>query len=302
MKEKLRINFTDMWGYEQYQFNAHDNYFTDLLSLKYDIEITSDKPDLLIYSVFGSDFKKYDCKKVFFTGENFSKEKIPDHYNSADLVMSHYDDSEKELLFPLWVIFINWFNKEQPRPLPSNPTFLVDFDQIQNNRERFLTPNRRFCAFINNSPVDDRVHLFNELSKYKTVGSHGKLFNNVGSALRGSEQDKIDLLRFYKMTIAFENSYHTGYNTEKIIQPFAAGCIPIYKGGERVLKYFNMNSFVYANNTAFNSEQEFYEKIYKIDQDEKLWKDIVMEKPLFMDAIMNDFAPEKILNRIVSIL
>jgi hypothetical protein len=299
MKEKLKLNFTDMWGYDNYQFNPHDNYFTDMFSLKYDVVITANKPDLLIYSVFGQEFKKYDCKKIFFTGENFSKERIPDHYNLADLVLSHYDDSEKEVLFPLWVIFINWFNKKQPRPLPSNPTYLVNLDDIQNNRERFLK-NRKFCAFINNNPIDDRMELFNRLNNYRRVDSWGNLFNNVGKPLRGSEQDKINLLSDYKFTVAFENSYHSGYNTEKIIQPLEAGCIPLYSGGERVSRYFNTGSFLYRQ--AYDTPEHYIQQIKSINENQDIYENMVMTNPLLMDNIMNDFDPHKILNKLTTIL
>lgn len=300
----MKLGFSDMWGYDEYQFNPHDNYFTDLFS-GFNLEITNDNPDLLIYSVFGNDYKKYDCKKIFFTGENFSKERIPDHYNSADVVLSHYDDSEKEILLPLWVIFLNWFNKPQPRPLPSNPTYLVDFDLIQNNRERFITNPRNFCAFINNSYVQDRVEMLEALNtqshekEYQSVHSLGKLYNNMGGALRGSEKDKVDALKRYKFTIAFENSYHSGYNTEKIIQPFEAGCIPIYRGGERVLKYFNEKAFIYSTNLSI---AETKDRVFDIFENREKYEAMLLEKPLILENIMSDFAPSVVLEKIKNIL
>lgn len=297
--EKLKIGFSDMWGYENYQFNSHDNYFTDLFSLIYDVEVTNENPDILIYSVFGTDYKKYNCKKIFFTGENFSKERIPEHYNSADVILSHYDDSDREILLPLWVIFINWFKKSQPRPLPSNPTYLVDLDFIQTDRKKFLSNDRKFCAFINNSFVNDRVELFKALSEFRQVDSLGTLFNNVGGAIRGSEQTKIEALKNYKFTIAFENSYHSGYNTEKIIQPLEAGCIPIYKGGERVLRYFNQNAFINATNL---STEEVKNRVIEIFENREKYEEMVLAKPLKIDNIFADFHPTVVLYKIMTIL
>ena len=40
-----------------------------ILSEEFDIE-TSNNPDILIYSVFGNSHTRYNCKKVFYTGEN----------------------------------------------------------------------------------------------------------------------------------------------------------------------------------------------------------------------------------------
>ena len=59
-----------MWGHGEYQFNPSDNYFTDLLSLRYIVVIDPVNPDVLIYSCFGLDHLNYSCYKIFFTGEN----------------------------------------------------------------------------------------------------------------------------------------------------------------------------------------------------------------------------------------
>mmetsp|Transcript_22888 Transcript_22888/g.24355 ORF Transcript_22888/g.24355 Transcript_22888/m.24355 type:complete len:109 (-) Transcript_22888:310-636(-) len=44
-----------------------------------------------------------------------------------------------------------------------------------------------------------------------------------------------------------ENQQRTGYMTEKIINAFVAGCIPIYYGTEEVFDVFAAQSFVYYN-------------------------------------------------------
>ncbi len=295
MKNTLRIAFADMWGFEKYQFNPHDNYFTDLLGTKFNIEINQEKPDLLIYSVFGDTYKNYKCKKILFSGENLDAGKghLP-HYADSDVTLSHYEDLPKEVFMPLWVIFVNWFKKEQPRPLPSNPTYTVDLDLIQNNRERFLK-ERKFCAFINNNQIEDRINLFKLLHQKEHVDSFGYLFNNTGKALRGSQQDKVKLLEDYKFTIAFENSYHQGYNSEKITEPLESGCIPLYNGGERVKEYFNPTSFIYYKD--FKDIQSYAEYILKIHRDPDLYEEIVLCSPLNLEKIYNDFDPSVVLNK-----
>lgn len=291
---KIKLGFSDMWGYEQYQFNPYNNYFTDLFSQKYEVEI-SDNPDVLIYSVFGNDFERYSCKKIFFNGENNNQGALINHYNAADIVLSHLDENDKNILLPLWVLFVNWFGKPQPLSLPSNPTYLVSLQSIQADRERFIG-KRKFCAFINNNPIPDRIELFNELRLIDQVDSYGSIFNNVGKALRGSEKDKVKTLRDYKFTIAFENSYHSGYNTEKIIHPFAAGCVPIYKGGERVFDYFNEGSFLYCARNE--SSTEFVNRVFDILVDEDKWAKMVLSPPLKINRIMEDFAPQTVFEKI----
>jgi len=110
--EKLKLGFADMWGYAQYDFNPADNYFTDLFSQKFDVTIDNKSPDILVYSVYGKSHQSYNCKKIFICGENlkFQKSDIP-HYTNSDINLSQYDEDDKDILFPLFLIGINWFNK-----------------------------------------------------------------------------------------------------------------------------------------------------------------------------------------------
>jgi len=297
MKPNLKLAFSDMWGFEDYQFNPRDNYFTDLLSLRFNVEFSPINPDLLIYSVFGHNYQNYTCKKILFSGENLDagKGRLP-HYNDSDVTLSHYEDLPKEIFMPLWVLFVNWFKKEQPRPLPSNPTYTVDLNLVQNNRERFLK-ERKFCAFINNNQIEDRINLFKLLHQKEHVDSFGCLFNNTGRALRGSQEDKIELLHGYKFTIAFENSYHQGYNTEKITEPLEAGCIPLYNGGERIKDYFNPKSFFYFKD--FKSLEDYVDAVFQAHGSRDIYEDMVLTPPLNLEKIKKDLSPEVILENIL---
>ena len=66
-KKKLRVFFTDFWP----NFKLDDNYFYNLLSQKYELEIDPEKPEILFHSVDYSGeekHKKYNngiTKKIF---------------------------------------------------------------------------------------------------------------------------------------------------------------------------------------------------------------------------------------------
>jgi len=285
--KQLKIYFEDMWGYDQFQFNPQDNYFINLFKQEYEVVVDPD-PDILIYSVFGYNNKKYNCKKVFVCGENIGNNFKHPHLESCDASLSQFDEQGTNIYYPLWCIFTNWFNETQPRPLPSNPTFLTDIDDLAKPK---LYKKTKFCAFINNNPIENRIKMFETLSTYKKVDSYGQLFNNVGGALRGSEQAKIDMLKDYKFTIAFENSFHPGYNTEKIIQPLSVNCLPIYWGGPKIKQYFNMDKIIYADN--FANYEQLLRFIVELDNNDELFDH--MQKMTSIQDAFYSFTPDKIL-------
>ena len=249
----LKIWFTDMWGFEPFQFNTEINYFTHLLRLRYNIIIDKGDPDLLVYSCFGDDHLNYQCKKLFFCGENTSpappKRIIRASSEYCDAALTQFPDSDINRYFPLWCLFVNWFGHEMPYSIPSNPTYLCSVESLRCSDNRCKKQKDKFCVFLNNNPVEDRIYLYHKLSIIKKVDSFGKLLNNTGVVLRGSELEKLNLIDGYRLTIAFENSYEYGYNTEKVIHPYSVGSIAIYSGG--------------LDRSVFNSRSLFYLEDYK---------------------------------------
>ena len=61
----IKIKFTGFWK----NFNANDNFILDILKKNYEV-VLSETPEYLFYSVFNDDYIKYDCVRIFVTGEN----------------------------------------------------------------------------------------------------------------------------------------------------------------------------------------------------------------------------------------
>jgi len=79
----------------------------------------------------------------------------------------------------------------------------------------------------------------------------------------------------YKFSIAMENSNGSGYISEKIVQAFLSGTIPIYYGDYMIDEYINPKAFILIRD---ESEIKYkIEYIKKIDNDEKLFKKILNE-------------------------
>ena len=98
-------------------------------------------------------------------------------------------------------------------------------------------------------------------------------------------KDKFAFDQTHKFSICFENCLQKGYTTEKIVEAFAAGCIPIYYGNPDIGEEFNTKAFVNVHD--FDSLEDAANKVIEIDQDEELYKQIKSE-PIITGAQKND--------------
>ena len=99
----------------------------------------------------------------------------------------------------------------------------------------------------------------------------GKAFNNVG----GRVKDKIKFLSSYKFSFAMENTKGDGYVSEKIIDSFLAGTIPIYYGDYMVDEFINPKAYILVKDE--HDMKKKIEYIIKIDNDDELYHSILSE-------------------------
>jgi hypothetical protein len=254
MKKKIKINFTDFWG----GFDKTDNYFYNLLKDEFDVEI-SNNPDYLFFSVFGNQHQQYNCKKIFYTGENIA---APLGYCDWSFSFDYLDDKRNYRL-PHYLLYDGYYELARPK--------LIE-DSIL---------NRKFCNFVaSNSNCKERNDFVTELSKYKKVDSGGRWMNNIGYAV----PDKRKFQSEYKFSIAFENNayrpQHPGYTTEKIMEPMTVNSIPIYWGNPVIDKEFNTKSFV--NFYDFNDFDEMIDYIIELDKNDDRYLEMI-NQPWFVD-------------------
>ena len=115
----------------------------------------------------------------------------------------------------------------------------------------------------------------------------GQYNNNVG----GPVKDKIEFFKDYKFSISMENTEGDGYATEKIVDSFISGTIPIYYGSYVIEEYINPKSYIYIR--GLEDIKEKIEYIKKIDNDEKLYKSILKEKVIIDDSIIEKMQKEQ---------
>ena len=258
-KKTINIFFEDCHYYQV-------NTILNTLKKKYKVNITNNKPDYLFYDVFGCNHtnQKYNnsIKIAFFTENQIPDFKIADYA----VAQSHINYLDRYFLRPK---FINRAKN----------------NYFQNVKNKILnsTIKTKFCAaVISNYLFTDffRLKFIKELNKYKQVDMGGKYLNNVGYI-----SDKKEFLSSYKFSISMENTEGDGYTSEKIIDSFLAGTIPIYYGNYIVDEFINPKAFI-----LIRGEKDMIQKIEyikKIDQDDELYRNILKEK-IIINEDLND--------------
>ena len=217
----------------------------------------------MLYNVFGCNHlnNEYnDSIKIAIFTEN----QIPD-FNIADYAISHSHINYLDRHLNNEYYFLNYFNY-----------FNISYASKIRKRLLKLPIKQKFCAaVISNFNKTDffRLNFIKELSKYKKIDMGGKYNNNVGTI-----NNKIDFLSNYKFSIAMENTEADGYSSEKILESFLSGTIPIYYGNYMIDEYINPKSFI-----LIRGEKDMMEKIKyikKIDNDDELYRNILKENIL----------------------
>ena len=222
-------------------------------------DINEENPDFLIYDIVGREnlnTKYNNSLKIAFYTQNA----IPD-LNKADfsLGQAHIMYLDRYLKINYFVFVLDKVGK-------------YDINQIRN--DAIKNKRKKFCgAVISNKKASTyfRLNFIKELNKYKKVDMGGRAFNNIGKIVK----DKINFLSSYKFSLSMENSEGDGYISEKIIDSFIAGTIPIYYGDYMIDEYINPKSFI-----LIKGEKDLKRKIEyikEIDNDDELYNRLLKE-------------------------
>ena len=194
------------------------------------------------------------------------------------------------------------------KKLPSLSKHLPEYYQIL--KEFRNMDKSHFCNFIYSNynkkfpGTAKRAEFCRALMKYKKVDCAGNVMQNTDELKRLEENiisykqlssivyAKLKYMSKYKFTIAFENQSYPHYITEKILDPFLAGSIPIYWGCPKIAQMFNPAAFINCHD--YSSLDEVVSRVQEIDNDDELYLKYATAPPFLPDSLIYNFTPDKV--------
>jgi GR25 family glycosyltransferase involved in LPS biosynthesis len=242
------------------------------------IEFTSDenKFDLEIKSNWSDE--KSSNKYIFTSGENYDNTKTYSYNDPnciANIVSSKINSHTIKNYY-----YIPFFLNIGPTISESSPFIRKYTNNTRNN----------LAAYIATHSTNERNEFFTALSALDTtVHGLGKANNNIENKIppRSNWWDLLDVYKDYKFGFAMENKNEDGYITEKIMNIYRSGAIPLYWGTAVVKEIFHPDSFIYLND--YPSLSEAAKDVVAISKDENRMN-IMYNAPIFKENINPDYS------------
>lgn len=271
------ISYTNWWN-----ANPDEIWFTQFFksSLK--------NPDTRIemFSLFGSPRNVHypsNGIKIFFTGENVKPFSYSSQYadiysvkkeyrrmreygnycvDNVDLALGFSIEKAKNYMrFPLWILYII-------DPVLDYERIRFKLDEINSLHNNFHTA-KSAALFARHDKFGTRSEIYYALKNIIQIDCPSLFQHNTPVEY---VDNKIAYLRNYKFNVCPENVDSPGYITEKLLEAFCAGTIPIYLGSTGWLEpdIINPEAVLVWNLNGDNTE--VIQKILRLDQDEAFYQ------------------------------
>jgi hypothetical protein len=241
--------------------------FEEPIELWYELQTA----DLLLESHFCESvfYKKSWRFSIFFSGEGTMP--LPPHAERYTFVMGAHTTTTNFVSLPLYLLY----DFCRPVVYPNKITEI---------------PKKNICAIVSSDVIATspraRTIIIDELLKRGiSIDMGGAYKNNIGYTIPGFYFDTpiIDFQKQYRIVLSFENIQMDEYITEKIVNPFRAGSVPVYYGSKRINEHFNMNRFIQID---LNNIDTCVEEMNRLCTDDNYWLQTV-NQPIFVKSMVD---------------
>jgi len=259
--DTIKIAFADFWP----EWNVED-FITPILKKHFTVIYDPNHPNVVFHSIFNRMVAtpRYTCKKVLILAENWRPTQFGSHYS-----ISFDPKTERNFRLPLWQMY--WLLKPEFKDRLFERKRIEEFE--------------RFCAFTVSNPSNMlRNNHFDIISQYKKVNAYGKVrMNDLGLSKESQgkywrdAKDKFFTDHPHKFMMAYENTSTPGYCTEKLMDAFLVGSLPIYWGDPKIKEDWNQKAFINVQ-----TQSGWFDFIKTADENKTFWEEFYME-PVFTD-------------------
>ena len=195
-------------------------------------------------------------RSIWYTAENFRN---PNSLFSGTIGFDASDSFSNSLYFPFWMYRLDWGLGNDLSEIAPKPEELLQSGSVS------LPEKESVCVF-SSTRDPGRMRLVSILESSFEVVKFGTGFNSRVAS-------KMDSARGFRFQLSPENSLTSGYITEKLVESWVCGNLPIWEG-LHADSLFNKNSYIdVTRRTAI----EIISELQKISDDDWLWR---MSQPL----------------------
>lgn len=218
-------------------------------------------------------------------------------YIDADykLAINRFESGDRGIKF-LWLLESPEFNGDSFNFIKNNlETIEHVFEGIFTYSDEIKQLGPKFHkVFVTNSWIKEpNIHEKNKLISMITSNKTYSPLQWERVSLAHSLSDKIDVygrgfkeidskeegLSDYMFSICIENCMHDTYFTEKILDCFAVGTVPIYKGTRKILDYYDGGGIIFLDDLKELSQltpELYFSKIDHINRNFKILREYLL--------------------------
>jgi len=187
----------------------------------------------------------------------------------------------------LWPAMLPWYegdNKEGAAPFDSTVSLTR---KPQSTRQKFLLYAHSNCVDFRDESFDRIAREFPDRNLEfagECSGNDQSITNKIFLKTHkghGWHHSNHRLMNNYRFCLVMENRNLDGYITEKILNAFVGGCIPIYYGTPLVMEIFNPGAFIYYN--ISNPEPALLE-MARLEYNQTAYREIARREPILLEG------------------